>query len=639
VYVQTSPQGAPVALVLLADSTNETQITVEMTEVLDSDVVGSGGSPILSYSLEWDWGTSGAGYVAVTGYASDSLQLLYTATGLTAGEAYQFRYRLRNTYGWGAYSPVLVAVAANPPSTPTQPRSSNTGTSVQLNWAEPYTGGSAILELDIEILASDGSFFADLIYCNGVSDATVRAQAYCVIPMSVLTASPFNLLQGDLVVARMLATNIVGSSDYSISTVQAGETYADVCTVPLKPPTAPTRGDASSTAQIEALIAPLTGAETGGDTILSYRIQWDEGTPGTWADLQGYGTNSLALSVITSGLTISQVYQYRYQARNVFGWSADFSDPASIATMTEPDPVDASSVTVTAVGTNVEVQWTAPASNGSPITAYEVLFADTNAATNFVALSTYCVADDSAVLADAGCTFPMSEFWASNTASPVNMAAGDPITLKIRASNAAGTGNFGGVVVSSLVVMTVPEPPANPPTRDEAGTSSSQITVEMPEVSTGQESGYASISSYNLEWNQGAGTVFYELSGGTTESLTRQILTTLVTAGQSYTFRYRVKNLFGFSTSYSPEASILAADKPDAPTAATLAIAGVNVDISWVPPATNGASLISYSIQIADVHGAWQEDTTYCDGADSDVKANAVCAVPMSVLRDPAGTF
>jgi len=161
----------------------------------------------------------------------------------------------------------------------------------------------------------------------------------------------------------------------------------------------------------------------------------------------------------------------------------------------------------------------------------------------------------------------------------------------------------------------------------------------MPEVSYGHATGYANLSSYNLEWNQGAGTAFYELSGGTTESLTQKILTTLVTAGQSYTFRYRIKNLFGFSTSYSPEASILAAQRPSAPTAAVVSLVGVNVNISWTQPATNGASLISYAIQIADVNGTWRQDTTYCDGADSGVKANAKCAIPMSVLRDTAGAF
>jgi hypothetical protein len=84
---------------------------------------------------------------------------------------------------------------------------------------------------------------------------------------------------------------------------------------------------------------------------------------------------------------------------------------------------------------------------------------------------------------------------------------------------------------------------------------------------------------------------------------------------------------------------VLAAAKPDAPAPATTTIAGVNVDIAWVLPATNGASLVSYSIQIADVNGTWQDDATYCDGADPDVKANALCTIPMSVLRDTTGRY
>ena len=38
---------------------------------------------------------------------------------------------------------------------------------------------------------------------------------YCVIPMTTLMASPFNLVQGAIVVARVLAANIIGDSSYS----------------------------------------------------------------------------------------------------------------------------------------------------------------------------------------------------------------------------------------------------------------------------------------------------------------------------------------------------------------------------------------------------------------------------------------
>lgn len=95
----------------------------------------------------------------------------------------------------------------------------------------------------------------------------------------------------------------------------------------------------------------------------------------------------------------------------------------------------------------------------------------------------------------------MSAFWASTVSSPINLVQGDPIRLKIRAKNAFGTGNYSDIVNSTVLVATIPEIPPNPPERDEAGTSSTQITVNMPEVLYGWASGYSAISSYNLEWN------------------------------------------------------------------------------------------------------------------------------------------
>jgi hypothetical protein len=71
-----------------------------MPAIADTDVAKNGGSPIQSYSLEWDEGFSQGGFTAVTGAESNNLVLSHTRTGLTAGATYRFRYRVRNTYGW-----------------------------------------------------------------------------------------------------------------------------------------------------------------------------------------------------------------------------------------------------------------------------------------------------------------------------------------------------------------------------------------------------------------------------------------------------------------------------------------------------------------------------------------------------------
>jgi hypothetical protein len=247
-----------------------------------------------------------------------------------------FRYRVSNTYGWGSYSDLLTAVAASPPETPIQPTTANTGTSIQVSWSNPYNGGSPITSLSVEIRTSDGvSFSTEPLYCNAELDTTIMDRGYCVIPMSILTATPFSLSQADLVIARMSASNVVGASSYSDEAEDVSLTYGDVRTVPHTPPSSPTRGSLSSIDAIEVEIQELTGLETGGDEILSYNIEYDKGV-GVWTELQGYSSNSLSLSVLQTGLTMSTAYQVRYRARNQFGWSTDYSAEATVSTVTEP---------------------------------------------------------------------------------------------------------------------------------------------------------------------------------------------------------------------------------------------------------------------------------------------------------------
>ena len=56
--------------------------------------------------------------------------------------------------------------------------------------------------------------------------------------MDVLTSGPFNLVQGDIVVARILAANVVKESQYSMENSLGGE----VRVVPHAPILAPYRG-------------------------------------------------------------------------------------------------------------------------------------------------------------------------------------------------------------------------------------------------------------------------------------------------------------------------------------------------------------------------------------------------------------
>jgi autonomous glycyl radical cofactor GrcA len=63
-------------------------------------------------------------------------------------------------------------------------------------------------------------------------------------------------------------------------------------------------------------------------------------------------------------------------------------------------------------------------------------------------------------------------------------------------------------------------------------------------------------------------------------------------------FRYRVKNIFGFSTGYSPVATIKSAKRPEKPASITTSISGQNVKIDWVTPFDNYDSITRFEIEI-----------------------------------------
>ena len=184
-----------------------------MTAMTDPTLTG--GSPIISYSLEWDSGSNGAFFTSLIGETSNNILLTYTKTLLTAGANYQFRYRVKNIFGWSPYSTAISALAATVPERPAMVTTLNVGTSVRIEWSSPYNGASPIIAYNVQIQAKDFTFHEELTYCNARSDPTVISNRYCVIPMDVLKSSPFSLVQGDVIQAKVLAQNVIGDSAYS----------------------------------------------------------------------------------------------------------------------------------------------------------------------------------------------------------------------------------------------------------------------------------------------------------------------------------------------------------------------------------------------------------------------------------------
>jgi hypothetical protein len=126
----------------------------------------------------------------------------------------------RNLYGYSAlYSNEVTILAAQIPDTPLAPTTSfdAAADTVTVVWLSPDNGGSPITSYMIYFIESDGfTYTTQLTDCDG-SDADIMSALSCTIPSISLHEDPFNLPWASSVYAKIVATNIYGSSEYSVA--------------------------------------------------------------------------------------------------------------------------------------------------------------------------------------------------------------------------------------------------------------------------------------------------------------------------------------------------------------------------------------------------------------------------------------
>jgi hypothetical protein len=138
------------------------------------------------------------------------------------------------------------------------------GPNVKIAWNIPDNGASPILRYQVFIMASNGSLIESLAFCDG-SNFVVMGNTFCEVPMQILIASPYSLIQGALIRATVTAYNVIGGS--VTSTLNSLGQLAQVA--PLKPPTSPQRDPSTSQSILMVDYSMLTGVYTGGSTIVS----------------------------------------------------------------------------------------------------------------------------------------------------------------------------------------------------------------------------------------------------------------------------------------------------------------------------------------------------------------------------------
>lgn len=186
----------------------------------------------------------------------------------------------------------------------------------------------------------------------------------CTIPVSVLTAEPYNLVWGSTIKVLVYATNTIGTS----SAVEYGN--ALITNIPDSP-----HYINSNPAQTNAAAIGITwsdGDSNGGFAILDYEVRWALNSEST------FNTQTVTVkSFSKTGLSTDSEYKFQVRSRNVAGYS-QYSAVTVIKTAKAPDaPVNLIINKETSTSQILQLQWTKGLDDGaSDVTNYIVYFDD-----------------------------------------------------------------------------------------------------------------------------------------------------------------------------------------------------------------------------------------------------------------------
>jgi hypothetical protein len=111
--------------------------------------------------------------------------------------------RADNALGWGAYSSITTMTPQASPSQMSAVTTTVVGSNVQISWSLPTSNGASVTAYKIVIAQTGGSIYTETtVYCDG-TDPQIISDLQCLVPMTVLSSSPYSLAYGALVIAKV----------------------------------------------------------------------------------------------------------------------------------------------------------------------------------------------------------------------------------------------------------------------------------------------------------------------------------------------------------------------------------------------------------------------------------------------------
>jgi len=323
-------------------------------------------------------------------------------------------------------------------------------------------------------------------------------------------------------------------------------------------PGAPTSlGGTAGDQQVELSWTAPTG--NGGASLTGYRIESSTNSGSSWSTVVA-DTGSTSTSHTATSLTNGTEYLFRVSAINAVG-TGTASGTTSSKPMTTPGVP--TSLGGTAGDTQVELSWTAPASDGgSALTGYRVE-SSTNSGSSW-----------STVVADTGS--------ASTSYTVTSLANGTEVDFRVSAINVVGTGS-----ASSSATATPRTTPGKPTAL--AGTpGDGEVTLAWTAPTS---DGGVSISGYTVESSIDGGSNWSTSIADTGSSSTSAVVEGL-SNGTSTVFRVSAINVAGTGSTSDVETAT-PRTTPGQPGSLSATEGTAQVDLSWSDPSSDGGSAVT----------------------------------------------
>ena len=517
--------------------------TITLTVNSDTEIVVQWNTPAgdqqTSYKIEMSLdGTNWTDEVASTGNTNTN----YTDTGLTGNTEYHYRVSTINASGTSSASTSASETTFGVPESPTGlTATSLIGAEIKLDWVAPTdNNGSAVSGYMIE-RSTDNVTFSVL-----VADTTSTAVTY----------TDSGLTTGTTYYYKISAINQYGTGTASgVASALASDVPAQVANL-------------TATAQAgKEIDLAWTAPNNGGSAITGYQIERSTDGGTTYTDLVA-NTNTPTTSYTDINLTAGTTYYYKISAINFVGTGAT-STPANALAGDRPDQITVISATAL-VGSEIIVNWTAPADNSYAITSY------------LIQSST-----DQQTWSTAGSS-------TTTSFTDTSLAIGSTYYYRVHATNALGDSDKSGIV------------------NDLAG--------DVPAQTTGLTTTVLSDTSIRLNWSAPVDNA-YSISGYKIERSPDNVTFTVIVANTSSTavvhtdtgltaqtdYYYKISAINSLGTGTASTAVLGTTwDVPDAIADLSGVVSGDDIDFTWSAPADNGATISKYIFQVQSVDtGNW----------------------------------